>query len=95
MAQNPEQGIERQAQDDLSHLPPLRADHIPEDVLAQEHAEVNMVDPEVIDPLAPLSGVPEDVLSELDAAGRSASGSGLIPTDEEVLDLTSGADPLE
>jgi len=95
MAQNPEQGTERQAQDGLSHLPPLRADHIPEDVLAQEHAEVNTLDPKVVDPLAPLSGVPEDVLSELDAAGRGAASGGLVPTDEEVLDLTSGADPLE
>lgn len=95
MAQNPEQDIERQAQDDLSHLPPLRADHIPEDVLAEEHAEETMVDPEVHDPLAPLSGVPEDVLSELDSAGRAAAGAGLVPTDDEVLDITSASDALE
>jgi hypothetical protein len=91
MAQKPEQEYQHRTSADVSHLPPLRADHIPDDVLAQEDAEGNMVDPEVHDPFAHLSGVPEDVLTELDAAGRTAEVEGLIPTDEEVVDIAPEA----
>jgi hypothetical protein len=95
MAQKPEEDYPRRTSADLSHLPPLRTDHIPDDVLAQQDAEENTVDPEVHDPLANLSGVPEDVLTELDVADRTAEGEGLIPTDEEIVEIASETDARE
>src|SRR5688572_15754905 len=77
MAQKPEEDDRRPVRAEMSHLPPLRAERIPDDVLAQQDVEGNVVAPEVHDPLVHLSGVPEDVLTELEAAGRTADGEWL------------------
>ena len=86
MAQRPEDATQRRSNEDISNLPPLQADRIPDDVLAQQDAEKNVVNPGVHDPLAHLSGVSEDVLTELDAAERTDEGVALVPTDEEVIE---------
>jgi hypothetical protein len=68
-------------------LPEPRADHIPEDVLAEEDAETRVMKP-VADPLGHLSGASDDVLTEIDASSRSVEKGQLTPTDDEVMDLT-------
>lgn len=87
MEQQRERDESRPSASEQPHLGALRADHIPEDVLAAQDADERIVIPDEDDLLAGLSGVADESLVELDAARRAAPSSGLEPTEEEVLDI--------
>jgi hypothetical protein len=69
-----------------SDLPDLRADHIPEDVLAEQDAEVHGLGPEH-DALPYVAGIPDDVLAEEVTASLDTETGALTPTDDEVVDV--------
>jgi hypothetical protein len=75
------------AASEAAHLPPLRTDRVPEDVLATQDAEERPIDVDAEASLAYVSGMPEETLSELDAS-RTAREPGLESTDQETLELT-------
>jgi hypothetical protein len=67
-------------------LPELRADHIPDDVLAEDDADTRIIEPHA-DPLGHQSGASDDVLAEIETSGRTTEVRSITPTDDEVLDL--------